>query len=78
MRSSSPSCGTAWKNLGQKNNAFKSWTLVDQILNAVLFLLIGLEVLVVRGVDPSSGARADPSGARGPLRIDDRSRDPAS
>lgn len=33
---------------------FGFWTLVDEILNAVLFLLIGLEVLVLR-LDPSLG-----------------------
>jgi CPA1 family monovalent cation:H+ antiporter len=33
---------------------FGFWTLVDQILNSVLFLLIGLEVLVLR-LDPSFG-----------------------
>lgn len=32
----------------------------------------------IRGVDPSSGARRDSSGARGPLRLYDHSRDPAS
>lgn len=33
---------------------FGFWTLVDEILNAVLFLLIGLEVLVLR-LDASFG-----------------------
>jgi CPA1 family monovalent cation:H+ antiporter len=33
---------------------FGFWTLVDEILNSVLFLLIGLEVLVLR-LDPSFG-----------------------
>ncbi|MCO5733409.1 sodium:proton antiporter [Rhizobium sp. SSA_523] len=33
---------------------FGFWTLVDEILNAILFLLIGLEVLVLR-LDPSLG-----------------------
>ena len=33
---------------------FGFWTLVDEILNSVLFLLIGLEVLVLR-IDPSFG-----------------------
>lgn len=33
---------------------FSFWTLVDEILNSVLFLLIGLEVLVLR-FDPSFG-----------------------
>lgn len=33
---------------------FGFWTLVDEMLNAVLFLLIGLEVLVLR-LDPSLG-----------------------
>lgn len=31
---------------------FGFWTLIDEILNSVLFLLIGLEVLVLR-LDPS-------------------------
>ena len=31
---------------------FGFWTLIDEILNAILFLLIGLEVLVLR-LDPS-------------------------
>ena len=35
-----------------QNYLFAFWTLVDEILNSVLFLLIGLEVLVVR-FDPS-------------------------
>lgn len=33
---------------------FAFWTLIDEILNSVLFLLIGLEVLVLR-LDPSFG-----------------------
>ncbi len=33
---------------------FAFWTLVDEILNSVLFLLIGLEVLILR-LDPSFG-----------------------
>ncbi|MCY1666580.1 cation:proton antiporter [Rhizobium sp. SL86] len=33
---------------------FGFWTLIDEILNAILFLLIGLEVLVLR-LDPSLG-----------------------
>ena len=33
---------------------FGFWTLIDEILNSVLFLLIGLEVLVLR-LDPSFG-----------------------
>jgi CPA1 family monovalent cation:H+ antiporter len=33
---------------------FAFWTLIDEILNSVLFLLIGLEVLVLR-LDPSLG-----------------------
>ena len=31
---------------------FQFWEVIDEILNAVLFLLIGLEVLVIR-IDPS-------------------------
>lgn len=33
---------------------FGFWTLIDEVLNSVLFLLIGLEVLVLR-LDPSFG-----------------------
>lgn len=37
-----------------KRYLFGSWTLIDEILNSVLFLLIGLEVLVLR-FEPSFG-----------------------
>lgn len=33
---------------GTKEHLFPFWTMVDEILNSVLFLLIGLEVLVIR------------------------------
>ena len=58
---------------------FGLWTLIDEILNSVLFLLIGLEVLVLRfeplalvarrGRDPDRAAR--PTGRRGapPLAV---------
>jgi CPA1 family monovalent cation:H+ antiporter len=37
-----------------KRYLFGSWTLIDEVLNSVLFLLIGLEVLVLR-FEPSFG-----------------------
>lgn len=37
-----------------KQYLFGFWTLIDEILNSVLFLLIGLEVLILR-LDPSFG-----------------------
>lgn len=37
-----------------RRHLFGFWTLIDEILNSVLFLLIGLEVLVLR-LDPSFG-----------------------
>ena len=46
----------------------KFWSLIDEILNAVLFLLIGLEVVAIPA-DPRLliiGAAGDPAGAAGP------------
>ena len=42
------------RSANRRSAIFGFWMLVDEILNSVLFLLIGLEVLVLR-IDPSFG-----------------------
>ena len=47
------------------------WELIDEILNAVLFVLIGLEVLALTftGQLPAGRAAGDPGGAAGPAGV---------
>ena len=50
---------------------FSFWEVIDELLNSILFLLIGLEVLVM-AVDPGAGldrAGGDPDRASGALDI---------
>ncbi len=51
---------------------FEFWEVIDELLNAVLFLLIGLEILVI-GIHPvflGLARHCDPDRARGALRVD--------
>ena len=56
------------------------WELVDEILNAVLFVLIGLEVLVLAFTAdvPAGRAAGDPGGAPGPAGVGGRPGRPAA